>query len=82
MGKRLDVDLQGHPELALEPAVATQILFVGMREGRFTGKRLRDYFSAEKEDWVNARRIVNGLDRANLISSYGRAYYAAISYTT
>ena len=53
-----------------------------MTKGIFTGKKFADYFSPQKEDWVNARRIVNGLDKANSIADYGKRYYAAISYTT
>ena len=82
MGKKLGVDLVNHPELALRLNVATQILFVGMMEGRFTGAKLSSYFNPTKEDWVNARRIINGVDKANLISTYGKAYYAALSHTT
>jgi hypothetical protein len=48
----------------------------------FTGRRLRDYFGADNDDWVNARRIINRQDRAQLIASYGKSYYAALSYTT
>lgn len=62
--------------------LAAEIMFYGMQNGVFTGKKFADYFNAEDEDWVNARRIINGLDKANLIAGYGRAYYAAISYTT
>jgi len=35
-----------------------------------------------RADWVNARRIINGTDKANLIADYARRYYGAISYTT
>jgi len=82
MGKKLKTDLVSHPERALELKVATQILFLGMIEGTFTGVRLSNYFNPNKEDWVNARRIINGLDKANLIAAYAKSYYAAISYTT
>lgn len=77
----------GHPSLvnqpddAMKPAYAIKILLNGMMGGWFTGKRLSDYFSGQKEDWVQARRIINGLDKANLIASYAQAYYGAISYT-
>jgi len=53
-----------------------------MMEGTFTGVRLSTYFNPNKDDWMNARRIINGLDKANLIAGYGKSYYAAISYTT
>lgn len=50
-------------------------------KGTYTGKKLSDYFSPTKEEWVNARRIINGLDKANLIADYAREYYAALSYS-
>lgn len=81
-GKILGFDLAGSPELALEPAIATRLLFEGMQRGWFTGKRLADYFGPDREDWVGARRIINGLDKANLVASHARRYYAALSYTT
>ena len=52
-----------------------------MINGSFTGKRLGQFFNATSENWRNARRIVNGLDRADDIASMARRYYAAISYT-
>ncbi|ONF45976.1 glycoside hydrolase family 19 protein [Methylobacterium radiotolerans] len=82
MGKKIKVDLVNHPEKALDLDIASKIIFVGMVEGDFTGKKLSDYFSSADEDWVHARRIVNGLDRANKIAGYARKFYAAISYTS
>jgi len=80
-GKELGVDMLHQPELALDLTIASKVMFLGMTEGWFTGKSLKDYFNPGKEDWVNARRIINGLDKAQLISSYGLHYYAAISHT-
>lgn len=65
----------------LEPKLAANIMFYGMERGVFTGKKFADYFSPTKEDWVNARRIINALDRAETIAGYAKKYYAAISYT-
>ena len=53
-------------------------MFYGMENGVFTGKSLADYFGETAEDWANARRIINGTDRAELVAGYGRAYYAAV----
>ena len=80
-GKKIGVDLINKPELALDLKNATRILFSGMMEGWFTGKKLSKYFDLQKEDWRNARRIINSLDKADLIASYGKRYYAAISHT-
>lgn len=67
----LGVDLVNHPERALEPAISSKILVLGMVDGLFTGKRLSDYirFGVYKE-FVNARRIVNGTDKDTLIAGY------------
>ncbi len=81
MGKFLGIDLVNRPEKALEIRTAAKILVIGMVRGMFTGKKLADYFHARGEDWAQARRIVNGMDKANLIAGYSRAYYAAISHT-
>ena len=82
MGRKLGVDLVNRPERALELPIATKIMFTGMMDGSFTGKKLSDYFSPKGESWPNARRIINGLDKARLIASYGSRYYASLSYTT
>ncbi len=71
-----------HPEFALTLEVATPILFTGMMQGLFTGKKLGDYFNGPTADWVNARRIINGTDQAANIASYGKRYYACLSHTT
>lgn len=73
------VDLVNNPEQALEGDVAGVILYYGMVEGWFTGHKLSDYFAGAKEDWVNARRIVNAMDRANEIANNARAFYEALS---
>jgi putative chitinase len=78
---RLGEDLVGDPDLALDMRVATQVIFEGMRLGTFTGKKLGDYFNIQRADWKNARRIINGLDKATLIQGHALKYYAAISYT-
>lgn len=68
------------PGAVMHPAVAARIMFGGMEAGWFTGKKFSDYFNAKKEDWVNARRIINGTDKAALIACYAQRYYRAISY--
>lgn len=81
MSNRLGVDLVSNPELALETDIAARIIFEGMIDGSFTGKKLSDYFNPTTENWKQARRIVNRLDKAELIAGYGKLFYRAISYT-
>ena len=77
-GKLLGIDLIHYPELAMMPEHATKIMFYGMRDGWFTGVALKHYFNASRGEWVQARRIINGLDRAELVAGYGRLYHAAL----
>lgn len=70
--------IENNPEAALDPPVAATIMFTGMTEGWFTSKKLADYFHESTADWKNARRIINGLDKADTIAGYGRAFYAAL----
>jgi putative chitinase len=58
---------------------ALPALFDGMTKGMFTGKKLAQYFSAKIDDPVNARRIINGLDRAALVAGHHRAFLEALT---
>lgn len=74
----LGIDLVSNPDLALQDDSAAKIIILGMRDGLFTGKRLRDYFTATSSDWINARRIINGLDRASDIAGYAKLFNLAL----
>lgn len=83
MGKLLGIPLAENPALALVPDVAVQILFEGMLRGEsgrgdFTGVSLETYFDGQKEDWLNARRIINGTDKASTFAAWGKRFYAAL----
>lgn len=65
-----DADLVLDPDQALRPAIAYQIMSVGMRQGMFTGKKLSDYIGPAGCDYRNARRIINGVDQAAKIAEY------------
>lgn len=58
--------------------IALKALFDGMIRGDFTNKKLSDYFGSGVSDWVNARRIINGIDRAQEIASIARKFYSAL----
>ncbi len=73
-----DQDLEKQPELAMVPSVAGAVMMIGMREGWFTGKKLGDFLNNDQTDWVSARRIINGLDRAMLVASYAKEFYSAL----
>ena len=70
-----EVDLINNPDLALDPKIAALILVIGMRDGKFTGVDLDDYFDPIKSDWFNARKIINGLDKAVIIKTIAEEIY-------
>lgn len=74
LGEALGYDLVKNPEKTLEPAIAYQILSYGMRKGAFTGKKLSDYISENNTDYINARRIINGTDKASVIKTYAQGF--------
>ena len=59
-----------HPEQALDPPTAYDIMSFGMRNGSFTGVGLGDFINDSGCDYVDARMIVNGLDNAGTIAGY------------
>ena len=71
---RVGEDLITDPSRALEPQVAYRIMSYGMRNGSFTGKRLSDYISGGSTDYYNARRIINGTDKASTIAKYAKNF--------
>jgi predicted chitinase len=68
--KGFDVDLVNNPDDVMIPNIAIQIMFIGMHEGLFTGKKLKDYFNEVTEDPISARKIINGKDKAKMIAGY------------
>lgn len=66
---KLSIDFVNHPEYALHPEYAVKILIDGMKQGWFTGRKLSDYINQSKKNYVNARRIINGTDKAQKIAN-------------
>lgn len=71
-----DWDLVGNPDLALRPDIAAFIMFEGMIDGIFTGKKLANYFNAKTSNFIGARAIINGSDRAAEIADISKAFWA------
>ncbi len=79
-GKILGIDLIGSPDLALQSDVAAKIAVVGMRDGLFTDRKLSDYITASRCDYVGARRIINGQDRAQDTAGYADRFRVALAH--
>lgn len=78
LGLSADENLVEDPDHSLRPAIAYRIMAVGMVRGLFTGARFDDYISGPRCDYTNARRIINGLDRAPLIAGYAVQFEAIL----
>jgi uncharacterized protein (TIGR02594 family) len=70
----MDIDLVNDPDLALDPQTALFILVHGFKTGTFTGKKLTDYINAQGTDFINARRCINALDRAEEIAALAQKF--------
>lgn len=72
-------DLVEFPEQAMDTEVAAAVLVLGSQQGWFTGKKLSDYINGNMADYKNARRIINGTDKAQLIASYAQKFKEILS---
>lgn len=79
------VDFVKNPDLALDPTYSVKIIFDGMENGWFTGKSLDDYIddldepdAEDLREFTNARRIVNGTDKAATIGNIALTFERAI----
>ena len=72
---RIECPMVRYPHRMLEHEPAALILYDGSIDGWFTGVGLPQYFNAAKgiEDPYNARRVINGTDKADLIAGYYEA---------
>lgn len=76
--KELGHDFLLNPDDVMKPEYAIKIMLEGMKQGWFTGRKLSDYIHQSKKDYVNARRIINGMDKANLIAGYADTFEKAL----
>lgn len=68
-------DFLNKPELLLTMECSIWATFHCMIHGKYTGVGLPRYFNNAVTDWINARRIINGLDKAVVISEYAATFY-------
>jgi putative chitinase len=78
----LNGSLAADPNVALEPDIAARIIVWGMEAGAFTGKKLADYLplsgQAGFDAYSEARRIINGTDKAAVIAKEAQQFEAAL----
>lgn len=81
--KLTGVDLLAAPEKAMQLPLAAKILEGGMREGWFTGRKLAQFLPTvghgKRDQFVKARAIINGSDRADLIAEVAMDFQEALA---
>jgi predicted chitinase len=81
--KFLGIDAIANPALLAQPKYAISTLCLGMtgKNGapNFTGVTVGQYINGGRRDFVGAREVVNGSDRASLIASYAEAWLGKIA---
>lgn len=71
-------DLTTNPDVVMQPAIAAEILVRGSMDGWFTAHKLPDHVNAGRKDYVSARRVINGTDKASPIAELAEDYEAAL----
>jgi predicted chitinase len=77
--RKLGTDLVSNPDKVMEPNIALFILVDGMLLGEFTGKKLGTYVNGSKTDFFNARRGINGTDKAAEIRNLANAWLSKLN---
>ena len=69
-----------NPDMVMDQDISVKILVLGSKEGWFTGKKLSDYINRTtgKKDYKQARRIINGTDKAQKIADEALIFEKAL----
>ena len=74
--------LTSNYDRAMETEISAQIMALGMTEGWLIGKRFASYLPAKgpatNVQFTSARRIINGIDRAEKVAGYAMSFQAAL----
>lgn len=77
--KELGVDFANNPDLALDPGHSADIMVQGSMQGWFTGRGIPDYIKYGRwSEMVQARRVINGTDKATLIAGYAKTMLTSL----
>ena len=72
--KKLGIDLVKNMKRVMEPDISLFIIIDGMKNGVFTTLPIGKYINNQKVDFLNARRVINGTDKMNLIAGYAKEW--------
>lgn len=68
-------DFVNFPDLLLQVQPSAWATLHGMVTGLYTGRKLHTYINDAQTDFVGARYIINGNDKAELIAGYAQKFY-------
>jgi hypothetical protein len=75
-------DIMANPDLVMRQDIAAFVMARGMTEGWFTDKKLSDYLPHDdlgvRKEFIKARYIINGQDKAELIAGYALSFQTAL----
>lgn len=81
----IKVDFVKNPDLVMDKRYSIIIMFVGSKEGWFTGKKFDDYIDGIDEsddedlrEYKNARRVINGVDKSLTIGNLALIFEKAL----
>ena len=77
----IDVDLVNYPDKALELPSAVKIMMLGMRDGIFSGLSMSYFLDSNPPDYLGARAIINGSDKASQFKFYAEKFEKIIKDT-
>ena len=63
-----------NPEQALKSDIAYKCMIWGMQGGHFTGAKVSRFIKSSSVDYYNARKVINGLDKAHVIAGYAEDF--------
>jgi hypothetical protein len=78
-GERLGLDLINNPDMILDINIAANSHVYCMKHGRYTGRKLSDYINGSMCNFLGARKVINGIDKAELIAGYARSFLAGLN---
>ncbi len=79
LSRRFNKNFVNEPNLLLDSRIDAEVAVFGHVEGLWVPKfKLSDFIKGERCDYVGARRIVNGQDKASEIASFARTFERAV----
>lgn len=78
LSKVFKVDFLRNPDLLLTDEWSTPVTLYSMKVGLYTGRKLSTFVNSNKQDFVEARRVINGVDKADKIAKEALVFLRAL----